>query len=531
MADIRLRVSVCTEEPVVRWQALCVERLAAVPGVALDRWVQLSADLSNRTVGRDAGALAAVPAPQTLCAVSPGGRATGSAPGSEPTDPADVLLDLSSRGLDSPFAWASEVWRFGYGDSLSRDPERVALVDYVRGPGVTRVALVSEPGGAIVHEGWLRTISWWVGRPLESMLLDPVDWPAIAAGERTARSLTAREESWCISAETTRGIGGLQRRHEPLARLPRPVLEVGAAGRRIVEVAEAASRHYEWNIGIVQAPIDTMLAAGEEQTVTWLPKRAGHYAADPFGRERDGVLHVLFEDFSRATGRGSIAHVSITRDGIVSDTECVLDPGVHTSYPFLVEDEGTVYMLPETSASGELVLYEAVDFPHRWQRAATLLPGIPAVDASVIEHGGRWWMFAGIHGHGHNNNLCVWHAPRLSGPWTPHTANPVKTDARSARSGGTPFVSAGRLYRPSQDSSRRYGGRVVINRVDVLTPTAFAERPVRVVGPRQGSPYPDGLHTISAAGDRTLIDGNVLHFVREDLQGKVAAGLRRRLSS
>jgi hypothetical protein len=525
MAEIRLRVSICTDEPVVRWQALCIERLAAVSGVALDRWVQLPAGPSRRMVARDAGALVAVPAPQALCAMSPGGRATQSAPGSGPTHPADVLLDLSSGGLDSPFAWASEVWRFGYGNSLSRDPERVTLVDYVRGPGVTRVALVSEPGGAVLHEGWLRTVSWWVGTPLESMLLDPADWPAIAARERTAPSLTAREESWGISTEITGGIGGPQRRHERLARLPRPVLEVGAAGRRILEVAEAAARHYEWNVGVVQAPIGTMLAASEDQTVTWLPERAGHYAADPFGLERDGVLHVLFEDFSRAKGTGSIAHVSITRNGIVSDPECVLDPGVHTSYPFLVEDEGTVYMLPETSALGELVLYEAVDFPHRWRRAVTLLPGVPAVDASVIEHGGRWWMFAGIHGRGHNQNLYVWHAPCLTGPWTPHPANPVKTDARSARSGGTPFVSAGQLYRPSQDSSRRYGGRVVINRVDVLTPAAFAERPVRAVGPRPGSPYPDGLHTISAAGDRTLIDGNVLHFVRGDVQKKVAARL------
>jgi hypothetical protein len=434
------------------------------------------------------------------------------------------MLDLSSRGLDAPFAWASEVWRFGYGNSLSRDPERVTLVDYVRGPGVTRVALVREPGGAVVHEGWLRTISWWVGRPLDAMLLDPVDWPAIAAGERTAQGPTTREESSSVRAGTALG-GGPKQGRQRLGRLPRPVLEVGAAGRRILEVAEAAARHYEWNVGIVPAPIDSMLAPGKDQTAIWMPQRAGHYAADPFGLERDGVLHVLFEDFSRATGRGSIAHVSIAGDGTASDPECVLDPGVHTSYPFLIEDEGTVYMLPETSAAGELVLYEAVEFPRRWRRAATLLPGIPAVDASVIEHGGRWWMFAGIHGHGHNQNLCVWHAPRLTGPWIAHATNPVKTDARSARSGGTPFVSAGQLYRPSQDSSRRYGCRVVLNRVDLLTPTAFAERPVRFVEPRRGSPYPHGLHTISAAGTRTLIDGNVLHFVRGDLQVKLAARL------
>ena len=57
-----------------------------------------------------------------------------------------------------------------------------------------------------------------------------------------------------------------------------------------------------------------------------------------------------------------------------------------------------------------------------------------------------------------------------------------------------------------------------------LTPTAFVERRVRMIGPWPGSRYRDGLHTLSAVGDRTLIDGNRLHFVgdvlRFNLDGK-----------
>ena len=287
------------------------------------------------------------------------------------------------------------------------------------------------------------------------------------------------------------------------------------------------TRHAEWNVGIMPEPIDGTLRAGGKRSIQWLPARRGAWAADPFGIERDGELHVLFEDFSRQVNRGVISHVAIGADGAVSDPEVVLDVGVHASYPFLIEREGTVFMLPETSAAGELVLYEAVEFPRRWRRVKTLLPGVPAVDASVVEHEGCWWMFAGILGRGQNHTLFVWHAPDLMGPWTGHAANPVKTDARSTRSGGTPFVVEGRLFRPSQDCSRRYGGRVVLNRVDIITPTIFTERPVKALVPRRGSPYPHGLHTISAAGGRTLIDGYVLRFVREDMQRQIATKLQR----
>jgi hypothetical protein len=69
------------------------------------------------------------------------------------------------------------------------------------------------------------------------------------------------------------------------------------------------------------------------------------------------------------------------------------------------------------------------------------------------------------------------------------------------------FEVEGRLFRPAQDCSRRYGEAVVINRVDVLTPEAYFETPVARIAPDPAGPYPHGLHTVSAAGEWTLIDG------------------------
>ncbi len=436
-----------------------------------------------------------------------------------------MVLDLST-GTPPPAAQgSSETWSFRYGPGSSRDFARVALADYVRGPGVTRTALVSEPSGTVIREGWPRSTRWFGSSTLEARLLELAEWPAIAARERLAGRATPVVPTPGDHRTRERFVAPGRRRR--LDTLPRRVLMLGAAARRAEEIAVSLTRHAEWNVGIMPEPIDGTLRAGGKRSIQWLPARRGAWAADPFGIERDGELHVLFEDFSRQVNRGVISHVAIGADGAVSDPEVVLDVGVHASYPFLIEREGTVFMLPETSAAGELVLYEAVEFPRRWRRVKTLLPGVPAVDASVVEHEGCWWMFAGILGRGQNHTLFVWHAPDLMGPWTGHAANPVKTDARSTRSGGTPFVVEGRLFRPSQDCSRRYGGRVVLNRVDIITPTIFTERPVKALVPRRGSPYPHGLHTISAAGGRTLIDGYVLRFVREDMQRQIATKLQR----
>jgi hypothetical protein len=565
MSEPVLLVGVATSRPLAVWQARCVEQLAAVPGVRITRWLEKTpsrvdpppAPTGPRSVGTVPEALTGL-APMNgdlagldsamgdqrqrrvaLAHPAPGGTAAGrSQPGgtgahdparsgtesgeAEPSDTVDVLLDLTAPGVDVP-TWAREVWRFGYGRALTCEAARVAILDYTRSARMTRAALIREGDGAVIREGWLQTLTWWRGELLDQLLVDIASWPATAALEwiRPTADVDAGHSRDGPTPER-RTLATLR------DRLPMPVLLVGAVGRGMIETAISVLRQPDWNIGIIDAPIERLLSAGARPRITWLPSRPGHYAADPFAVERDGVLHVLFEDYDQAVGIGSIMHLSIAADGCVSVPEIAIETGVHTSYPFLLEHDGSIFMLPETAAAGELVLYEAEDFPRRWRRVATLLPGIPAVDASVVRHEGRWWMFATRSDHGDNHNLFVWHAPELLGPWTPHPANPVKTDIQSSRPGGTPFVVDGTLYRPAQDGSRIYGGRVVINRVDVLTGRAFREQPVASQAPQPGSRYPDGLHTLSGAGQRTLVDGNAMHLVRDALPRMLRRELRFR---
>ncbi len=489
-AEPGLRIGVATDGPIVAWQAATIEALAAVHGVHLERWIRGSSKRIRSAEAADSPSIAPVEA------LFPGVASSGPMVAGA----LDVLLDLTGEGLPSPFELAPEIWHFAYGKHAMRDPHRAALVDYIATPGHSMVGLVSEPSGARLREGRL---AWWRGEQLDRILLDPSAWPALVARDRLDPQGQAHPP--------TRPRPG---RKDRTRSIPTLALEVAGLGRRMMSIPGTATRHDDWNIGLIPARIQQFLSEDLLGATSWMPRRPGHFAADPFGTERDGVLHVFFEDYDQAKGRGLIAHCVVGRDGQWSDPEVVIDPGVHASYPFLVEDLGATFLLPETSAAGELVLYEAVDFPTRWRPAATLLTGVPAVDASVVHYEGRWWMFATRADRGPNHNLFIWHAPALTGPWTPHMANPVMTDERSARPGGTPFSAGGQLFRPSQDNSKGYGGGIVLNRVDILNPRVFSERKVRQISPETGSAYPDGLHTLAETGGRTLIDGNVRHLVR-----------------
>jgi hypothetical protein len=241
----------------------------------------------------------------------------------------------------------------------------------------------------------------------------------------------------------------------------------------------------------------------------------------------DDVVHIFFEDFDQRRGRAVISHTAVDLAGNSSDPEQVLDPGCHASYPFLLRSNGEIWMIPETADASELRLYVAVDFPHRWRLETILLADAQVSDPTVIEHDDLWWLFGTSRGRGVDHGLRLWHAPNLTGPWSIHDLDPVKVDARSARPAGTPFMVGDILYRPSQDSSRRYGGRVVVNRIESLTVDKYLERSVAVVAPPAGSPYPDGLHTLSGAGSNTLIDGNAIHFVPAAMRAELGRRLRR----
>jgi hypothetical protein len=285
----------------------------------------------------------------------------------------------------------------------------------------------------------------------------------------------------------------------------------------------------EWNVGVVRAPIHAFLNPAFEPAVEWLPRLGpGRFLADPFGVVRDDSFYILCEELDYGPRKGLISAVRVSPDG-PSAPRVVMDPPCHISYPFLLEHQGEVYCVPETFEAREIAIYKAEAFPDRWTRVGTIVDGVAGLDATIVQYEGRWWVFHTDQDRGPHDTLFIRYAKDLLGPWEAHAIAPAKIDNRSARPGGTPFVHEGQLYRPAQDCSERYGGRVVINRIARLTPREFVEEPVAAVGPFRDSPYPDGVHTLSAVGEITLLDAKRERFIPRAFTSAVTREVRRRL--
>jgi hypothetical protein len=170
------------------------------------------------------------------------------------------------------------------------------------------------------------------------------------------------------------------------------------------------------------------------------------------------------------------------------------------------------YCTPESARAHGLDLYAWRPETGSWALDRRLIHDAGILDATLFRHAQLWYLFATLRGDGSYDKLRIWWSEALDGEWRTHARNPAKVDIRSARSAGPVFRIGAHSYRPAQDCSQGYGRAVTINRIDVLTPSEFAETTVSRVEPDLNGPYPHGLHTLTVYGDTILVDGRRMRF-------------------
>ena len=233
------------------------------------------------------------------------------------------------------------------------------------------------------------------------------------------------------------------------------------------------------------------------------------FYADPFLFVRDGKTFLFFEDFRYADERAMISCAELDSDGRLGEIFEVVRRPYHLSYPFVFEHEGEIYLIPESLENQTVELYRAHNFPHDWKLESVLLEGIHAVDATIFQRDGKWWMFAGISNGKYSNNdeLGIFYAADLKEPWIAHPKNPVVSDVRRARPAGALFYDGDKLIRPSQDCGKAYGYALNFSEVLVLNEHEYEERIIGRIEPGwvKGNL---GTHTYTHTDHFEVIDGN-----------------------
>ena len=411
-------------------------------------------------------------------------------------DVAFALGDFDDSPLDGVARYG--VWRFCFGAERSECEPLAGTREVAAGIALTgsglKVRLSAGSAPRLAYQSWSRTFPFSVARNRDQLLAKTAEFPTRALREAYRSGRGWLEQCLPVSAAQPVLV-------EPCD--PSPIL------RRILRRGLHNALHVEqWFLAFRFARGEERAVPADLQGYTRLMPPKDRFWADPFALERNGRYFIFFEELPFAAGKAHIAMTEVRRDGSWSQPVRVLERGYHLSYPFILEHDGELYMIPETAQNGTVELYRCVDFPLRWKLEKTLLQGVRLVDATLHRAADRWWMFAnGAAGasRGFDDELHLFHADRLFGDWHPHPRNPVKSDVRCARPAGGLYWRDGKLYRPAQICVPRYGAGLSINRVLWLTPHSYAEHQVERVLPDAGQGLL-GLHTMNRAGDLMVAD-------------------------
>lgn len=272
------------------------------------------------------------------------------------------------------------------------------------------------------------------------------------------------------------------------------------AAREVARVVKHAVRfafeEVRWEVAVTNTPIDRFLDDPKAAWLHWIARDRSEFLADPFiAAPSDGPTRLLCETM---TG-GSTSIVSIDlNDRFGARTPLLPNEGA-SSYPYVFEVGEELWLVPEQRQRRAIHAYRLNGKVEPLE--APIHEGIAAVDPTIVQHEGLWWLFCADQDDAPNHSLRIFWAHEPRGPWKAHARNPAKIDISGARPAGNFFMRDGVLHRPAQDCTGRYGQALAIQRIDVLTPQEFHETTVARIDASI-------LHRKGAIGTHTLSYGD-----------------------
>lgn len=213
----------------------------------------------------------------------------------------------------------------------------------------------------------------------------------------------------------------------------------------------------------------------------WLSLNPTIIEADPFLFVKGDTLYLFYE--SKKIFSSGIIKMTKTKDLYNwSKPVIVLDEPFHLSFPFVFEDNGDIYMIPETGEDKSVRLYKAENSDlSRFIFVRSLLNRkesenvtIDYADSCILIKNNKYYLFTTVQYEG-INHLELYISDNLYSTFSNHTKSAICTSNRYGRNAGSIIQFNNSFYRVSQDCVKRYGDNVSLHRIVTLTENEYKE--------------------------------------------------------
>lgn len=229
--------------------------------------------------------------------------------------------------------------------------------------------------------------------------------------------------------------------------------------------------------------------------------------ADPFLFVKDDTLYLFFEKVY--AGKREWGRLAMTKTtDLVHWTEPVdvLSLSFHLSFPFVFEDEGVVYMIPETNEDDCVCLYRANDDLTQFTFVRKLVeqPRTKDIcfnycDSHILKKDGLYYLFTSVSYRWQYDLELYYTDDLLNGEFKKHPLSPICRGNEYGRCGGSVIHLDDHYYRITQDCHTRYGENVSVFEILAIDADNYKEvlhcRNIFKTG--KGYVHRDGVHQLS----------------------------------
>lgn len=197
---------------------------------------------------------------------------------------------------------------------------------------------------------------------------------------------------------------------------------------------------------------------------TWVDNPKDGWAADPFLFEHNGQIFLFAEIWSYKLGRGYLGCCK-WNGSVFDEWKPVIQEPYHLSYPNVFEWNSKICMIPEQYQSGDLGLYECLDFPYKWKKLKSFVSDGEYVDSTILFKDDGAWLFTlkmnpKKHSEGELLRAKVFSATEIG------DFEVIEREAgKFHRPGGHFFEEDGKLFRVAQNCENGYGSGLIFYEV------------------------------------------------------------------
>lgn len=216
----------------------------------------------------------------------------------------------------------------------------------------------------------------------------------------------------------------------------------------------------DWGIAIRRAEgYSTIMGLNSKVEFDVINNTGKYWFADPLLFSDCGKTWLFVEAFNKDAHKGEIGYFEIV-NGEAVNFKMVIETPTHMSYPFVFKHNNDYYMIPETGAARQIVLYRAKQFPDEWIVDTVLLEGMVFRDSTIIRGDNGMFRMISYENSGSNrfnmkNILTVFQLDMNNKKLLKESCF---TDYdKTNRPAGPCFIYEGKQYRVSQKCNRAYG--------------------------------------------------------------------------